>query len=255
MSSFAPELLQGKTFLVTGASSGIGAAVSRELAAVGARVIASGRNAERLQNLVAQLPSRDHLSAPMVLDSPDRIADWCRELALKSQGIDGIFHAAGTELIRPVRLTREAQLKEVLDASLLAAFGLARAAASRGVMKETGGSVVFMSSVAGLRGQGGMAAYSAAKAAVDGLVRSLAAELARRRIRVNSIAAGAVRTEMHDRLVNALGSEAVAEYEGRHLLGFGEPPDIAAAAIYLLSGLSKWVTGTTMVVDGGYIVR
>ena len=255
MSGFAPDLLQGKTFLVTGASSGIGREVARELAVVGARVIVSGRNSERLEALLAQLPSRGHSSSPMTLDNPDRIADWCKELALKEHGLDGIFHAAGTELIRPVRLTKEAQIKGVFESSLYAAFGLARAAASKGVMKDCGGSLVFMSSVAGLRGQNGMVAYSAAKAAIDGLVRSLAVELAHQRIRVNSIAAGAVQTEMHDRLTTGLSPEAIAEYEGRHLLGFGEPGDIAAAAVYLLSGLSRWVTGATWIVDGGYTLR
>ncbi len=255
MSGFAADLLQGKTFLVTGASSGIGAAAAREIAAVGARVIVSGRDSERLQGLIAQLPARDHMCAPLALENPDRVADWCTELALKEQGLDGIFHAAGMELIRPVRLTKETQLQRMLQSSLYAAFGLARAAASKGVMKESGASLVFMSSVAGLRGQSGMTAYSAVKAGIDGLVRSLAVELARQRIRVNSIAAGAVRTEMHNRLLKVLGADAIADYEDRHLLGFGEPGDIASAAVYLLSELSRWVTGTTWVVDGGYTLR
>lgn len=100
-----------------------------------------------------------------------------------------------------------------------------------------------------------MTAYSAAKAAVDGMMRSLAVELAPRGIRVNSIAAGAVETAMHGRLANTLPSAAMEAYEAKHLLGFGRPEDVASAAVFLLSPAARWITGTTMVVDGGFTVR
>jgi NAD(P)-dependent dehydrogenase (short-subunit alcohol dehydrogenase family) len=137
---------------------------------------------------------------------------------------------------------------------LYGSLGLARAAASRGVLNE-GASLVFMSSVAGLRGTAGMVGYSVTKAAVDGMVRSLACELAPRQVRVNSIAAGAVQTEMHERLSRTLGEQALGDYERRHLLGFGTPEDISAAALFLLSDGARWITGTTMSVDGGYTAQ
>jgi NAD(P)-dependent dehydrogenase (short-subunit alcohol dehydrogenase family) len=112
-----------------------------------------------------------------------------------------------------------------------------------------------MSSVAGSTGQVGMTAYSAAKSAIDGMVRSLACELASRQIRVNSIAAGAVHTAMHDRLTKGSSDDATHAYANAHLLGFGTPLDVAQAVIYLLSPASRWITGTTMFVDGGYAVR
>lgn len=100
-----------------------------------------------------------------------------------------------------------------------------------------------------------MTAYSAAKGGIDALVRSLACELAPRHIRVNSIAAGAVRTSMHERLTGTLGADSESDYAKRHLLGFGETQDIANVALYLLSDLSRWVTGATWAVDGGYSIR
>lgn len=114
---------------------------------------------------------------------------------------------------------------------------------------------MFMSSVAGLRGTAGMVGYSATKAAIDGMVRSLACELAPRLIRVNSIAAGGVQTEMHERLAKTMGEATLSQYEGRHLLGFGRPEDIANAALFLLGPGSRWITGMTMSVDGGFTAQ
>ncbi len=254
MSGFAPDLMRGKTVLVTGASSGIGRAVAQQIAAAGGRVYASGRDVPRVEALAAELPG-EHIAAPFVMQDADAVADWCKELAERHGALDGIFHGAGIELVRPARLTKSAQLQEVLSASVYAAFGIARAASSKGVMRDSNASLVYMSSIAGIRGQTGMSAYSASKGAIDAMVRSLACELAPRRIRVNSIAAAAVRTEMHSRLTRTLGTEGESDYQARHLLGFGEPADIANAALYLLSDLARWVTGATWIVDGGYSIR
>lgn len=100
-----------------------------------------------------------------------------------------------------------------------------------------------------------MAVYSAAKAAIDGMVRSLAIEFAPRRIRINSIAAGAVVTSMHERLAASATDDAMKAYEERHPLGFGQPEDVAQAAAYLLSQAGRWITGATWPVDGGYLAR
>ncbi|WP_334025909.1 SDR family NAD(P)-dependent oxidoreductase [Burkholderia gladioli] len=254
MTVFSERCLAGGTYLVTGASSGLGRAAALAIAAAGARVIAGGRDAERLAATLDALPGSDHVAAAHALDDADVCADWVAQLAELHGPLRGVFHAAGTELIRPARMTRQAQLDETFGASLFAAFGIARAAARKGVM-EDGASLVLMSSVAASTGQVGMTAYSAAKAGIEGLVRSLACELAPRRIRVNAIAAGAVRTAMHERLTRGSPDEAVAAYESSHLLGFGEPEDVAGAALFLLSGASRWITGTALAVDGGYRVR
>ncbi|WP_186258262.1 SDR family NAD(P)-dependent oxidoreductase [Burkholderia gladioli] len=254
MTVFSERCLAGGTYLVTGASSGLGRAAALAIAGAGARVIAGGRDAERLAATLDALPGSDHVAAAHALDDADVCADWVAQLAELHGPLHGVFHAAGTELIRPARMTRQAQLDETFGASLFAAFGIARAAARKGVM-EDGASLVLMSSVAASTGQVGMTAYSAAKAGIEGLVRSLACELAPRRIRVNAIAAGAVRTAMHERLTRGSPDEAVAAYESSHLLGFGEPEDVAGAALFLLSGASRWITGTALAVDGGYRVR
>ena len=255
MNTFSDTCLVNRTFLVTGASSGIGLAAAQLLSACGARLIISGRDLTKLELALASLDQRaEHLLEPQALVNADDTADWIKSLSQKYGPLNGIFHSAGSELIRPVRLTKQEQLNEVFSTSVFASFGVARAAGQKGVLVD-GASVAFMSSVAGSTGQAGMTAYSAAKASVDGMVRSLACELAPRRIRANSIAAGAVKTAMHERLVKNSGDAAMQSYEHAHLLGFGDPTDIANAVVFLLSDASSWMTGTTMFVDGGYVVR
>jgi NAD(P)-dependent dehydrogenase (short-subunit alcohol dehydrogenase family) len=254
MSIFKTDLFVGKTFLITGSSSGIGQGTAKLLSECGARVVLTGRNEERLKETLAQLSGNEHIVSPSQFSDADQTFDWLKSTLASTGPLDGVFHSAGIELIRPVRMIKQAQLNEVLGSSLFAAFGLARGLSQKNSLVD-GGSIVMMSSVAGSSGQMGLTAYSAAKSSIDGLVRSLSCELAPRKIRVNSIAAGAVNTAMHARLTAGNGDNATAVYEQSLLLGFGEVDDVAQAALYLLSPASRWITGTKMVVDGGYLVR
>lgn len=251
---FDKNALSGKRILVTGASSGIGKAAALIFAGCGAELILAGRNEERLTSVHASLPGSGHNTTSCEFSDADQVYEWISGLAAQYGAFSGVFHAAGVELLRPARMIKQQHLDYVYDSSINAAFGIARAASSRKCVND-GASIVFMSSVAALTGQQGLTAYSAVKAGINGMVRSLACELAPRRVRVNAIAAGAVQTEMHNRITRASGADAAAAYEAAHLLGFGTPKDIADAALFLHTDASKWITGTTLVVDGGYSTR
>jgi NAD(P)-dependent dehydrogenase (short-subunit alcohol dehydrogenase family) len=246
--------LVGRIFLVTGGSSGIGRATAKLLSECGAKVVIAGRNQERLNSTLDLLSGSGHQSFSSNFSNADEVFDWLKNVSEKVGPLDGVFHCAGVELVRPIRLTKQDHVNEVFSNSLFAAFGLARALSQKNSMKD-GGSILFMSSVAGNSGQVGMAAYSAAKSAINGLVRPLACEFAPRKIRVNSIIAGAVNTAMHERLTAGGSGDAITKYEQMHLLGFGDVSEIANSAVFLLGPGSQWITGSSMLVDGGYMVR
>ena len=250
---FNSNLFCNKRILVTGASSGIGRATSILLSQCQAKLVITGRNQLRLNETLAMLNGDDHQSIVCDLNDENNVLAMLEQATI-SQPLSGIFHAAGAELVRPARMSITKHYDEIFSASVKSALALSRGASMKNIMID-GGAILFMSSVAGQRGNSGMSIYSASKSAIDGLTRSLAVEFAPRKIRVNSIASGAVFTEMHQRLVGYLTDTQAEAYKNKHLLGFGEVLDIAQVAVFLLSQGGAWVTGATWSVDGGAMAR
>lgn len=247
---FDSDCLADRLVAVTGASSGIGRATAIMLSRCGARLALVGRDEGRLAETEALLAGRTHSIHAVDLDSADKAYEAVLGIARDHGPMEGIFHAAGMTLVLPVKMTKGKQLDAIFGANLHGAFGIARAAARQGTVSD-GGSLVFMSSSAGRKGRPALSAYCAAKAAVEGMVRSLAVEFASRRIRVNAIAAGAVETPMHTRFLSGVGDEVASDYRAIHPLGFGRPDDVASAAVFLISDGGRWITGTSLAVDGG----
>lgn len=247
---FAEDCLAGRRFMVTGASSGLGREAAVLISRCGGNVALVGRDEGRLAETLAAMAPGEHSTHSFEMSDAELVADSVQKAAKEGGIFDGIFHSAGTTMVLPAKLLKNRHLDEVFGANVRGAFGIARAAAKKGVLND-GGALIFMSSVASVTGRPALSAYCAAKAAVDGLVRSLAVEFADRGIRVNSITAGAVETAMHVEFVNSINDAARKDYEDFHLLGFGQPEDVAHAAVYLLSDGGQWITGAALAVDGG----
>jgi len=249
--------LKNKKILVVGATSGIGRQVAFDLLEAEVAVVLTSTKLEKLfdifgkpENLNGQVNVYEQLS----IDDFDIAVEDLLHICNQHGPFDGVFYSAGIAVMAPGKMLNAGDITNTFNSSFIGVAALGKVFSKKNTM-NIGGSIVVMSSVAGLRGKAGLSLYSASKAAVDGFIRSLSCELAKKKIRINSIAAGAVATEMHDHIVKQELGGVLENYENDHLLGFGLPSDISNAVRFLLSDLSRWITGTVMVVDGGYSVR
>ncbi len=244
--------LENQRIMVTGASSGIGKETSILLSELGANLILVARNREQLEFVKEKLSKGDHSIYVFDLDQTEQIPTFLKNVSKEVEPLSGIFHAAGIDCMMPISMVKEKHIERTFRVSVYAAMMLARGLCSKGVRKNGSTSFVVMSSVSALMGAKALSVYAASKSAVDGMVRSLAIEFADKQIRVNSIVAGLVNTAMLREKKVSLTEESFTNLIKQHPLGIGEPRDIAMAAAFLLSDASKWITGTTLVVDGGF---
>lgn len=239
-----PFHLHGKSVLVTGASSGIGRAVAVECARVGARLVISGRNQERLDETMAMMKAVG--SGAHVAFAADVTDDAQLDLLVAAAGeIDGVVHCAGIDGVTPVRMVRPSFMSSVMDANFMAPLMLTQKLLYKKSLRN-GASIVFLSSIAAHTGTVGVGPYSATKGALEGVMRCLALEIAPRGMRANALAPGLVDTPLVNKVRDWLDEKAKM-----YPLGLGRPEDVAYAAIYLLADVSRKVTGTRLHLDGG----
>jgi len=247
----SPLDLSGRTVLVTGGSSGIGRETAIVLAELGARVVVTARRIHELEATIERLPSGDHAVEPFDMTDLEAIAGWFKSLASRYGPFHGVMHAAGLRKTIGLRGLSVEVLHQTFRLNLDSAVMLAKAFRQKGCVNPIG-SLVFVSSVSGIVGAPATAAYAASKAALIGLAKSLAIELAVEGIRVNCIAPGVVESEMTDEIRRTLSDEQFAVIVAQHPLGLGTTRDVAYAAAYLLSDAARWMTGHTLVLDGGF---
>jgi len=249
---YNPFSLEGKTVLVTGASSGIGRGISVECSKMGARVVINGRNQERLQKTFDQLEGEGHIQIVADLSKQEDI----ERLANEVPDLNGFVNSAGIPKICPVKRIDRQTLEEIMNVN---AFGpiLLTSQLLRKKKLQKKSSIVLIASISGVcMANTGEGPYAATKAALAGYTKTAAFELAAQCTRVNTICPGLVPTEILT-LSNEMFSEDQLKETmyGRYpLKRVGTPEDIANGAIYLLSDASSWVTGINLVIDGGYTV-
>jgi len=244
-----PFSLEGKTILVTGASSGIGRAIAIDCSKMGAKIVITARNEVRLTETFSSLAGQNNLKiiADITMDKPKIIESL--------PALDGFVNAAGIIGIQPFHFISEGEIKKMFEVNFFSPVLLAQQIIKKKLLKKNS-SIVFISSLAGnVIASKGNAAYSASKSALTAIAKTMALELAFKRIRVNSILPGMVKTEMMESFLQSLTSEQLEEDEKKYPLGYGSPEDVALAAIYLLSDASKWVTGSSLIMDGGYSLQ
>jgi len=241
--------LAGKKILVTGASSGIGRQIAIEISNAGATAIITGRNNDRLHETIKSLSPGDHKMFAADLNREEEL----NALVAGTEKIDGLVLSAGIMKTIPFRLLNRQVLQEVMETNFIGQVLLVNKLIQKKLIANEA-SIVFISSIGGnVVGTVGNAAYSASKGAIEGIQKVMALELAPKKIRVNSILPGMVRTEMWSN--GSVSEEQLAEDEKKYPLGYGEPSDVAHGCIYLLSHASRWVTGSSLVMDGGFSIQ
>ena len=249
---YNPFSLEGKTVLVTGASSGIGRGIAVECSKMGAKVVINGRNKERLQKTFDQLEGEGHIQIVADLSKQEDIERLVDEVP----ALNGFVNSAGIPKICPVKRIDRQTLEEIMNVN---AFGpiLLTSQLLRKKKLQKKSSIVLIASISGVcMANTGEGPYAATKAALAGYTKTAAFELAAQGTRVNTICPGLVPTEILT-LSNEMFSEDQLKETmyGRYpLKRVGTPEDIANGAIYLLSDASSWVTGINLVIDGGYTV-
>ncbi|HOI86305.1 MAG TPA: SDR family oxidoreductase [Lentimicrobium sp.] len=239
--------LNGKTILVTGASSGLGRQTAITASSYGARLVITGRNKEKLEETYAQLKGEGHVMIPADLTVQADID----MLAASVPVLNGIVHSTGISDLSPARFIAAETIEKTFSISynapvLLTAGLLAKKKAAKGDC-----SIVFISSISTRYPFVGGAMYISAKAALEAYARVLALELAPKGIRVNCVAPAFVRTPMLDDTAANYSQEAVNMIEARQILGLGDPEDVANSIVYYLSPASKWVSATSLILGGG----
>jgi NAD(P)-dependent dehydrogenase (short-subunit alcohol dehydrogenase family) len=244
---YNPFTLENKTILVTGASFGIGKATAIECSRLGAKLVVTGRNEERLNLTLTELEGKDHLAIVADLTSDESV----NALVEQCPKIDGLVNNAGSTVTVPVQFINRDKLESLIQVNTVAPILLFQRLMKAKKLGK-GASIVFTASISGLCCAGlGNSLYSTSKAAIGGFVKNAALELAGKNIRVNAVCPGMIDTHILD--AGIVGADDLERERKKYpMKRFGKPEEVAWSIIYLLSDASSFTTGSTLVMDGGF---
>jgi len=251
---YNPLDLAGKRILVTGASSGIGRACAVMASKLGANVILIARRKDALEETLGMMDGNNHLILPMDLSNCGEIARLAQGYDFKVNKINGLVHAAGVMEIIPLAGLRESAFLQTMTVNCVSYIELARIFSKKIYSCDKASFVAISSTASAIAWKGGVA-YCASKAALDAATRVMALELSHRQLRFNTVQPSYVRTDMVVRDAEEKGVDVNAFVEQNQPLGLGEVDDVAHAVCFLLSDASRFITGTNLVVDGGYLAQ
>jgi NAD(P)-dependent dehydrogenase (short-subunit alcohol dehydrogenase family) len=239
--------------LVTGASGALGGHFARMLARSGMRVALGARRVESLRRTMSEIAAEggDAIAIALDVTDPDSVAAAMKAVVGAMGGLDVLVNNAGIAATRPLLDQSEADWGEVLDVNLTGAWRVAQAAARQMVAAGSGGSIIHIASILGLRVVARVPAYVASKAGLIHLTRAMALELARYDIRVNAIAPGYIRSDINNDFFATTAGEAMVKRIPQRRLG--EPEDLDGPLLLLASDASRYMTGSVITVDGGHL--
>jgi len=244
---YNPFSLEGKIILVTGASSGIGRSIAVESAKMGANLIITGRDEQRLKQTFTALVGTGHIMKTADLSNDAEL----NELVSFVPQIDGIAHVAGIVKPKPFQFLNRGELGTIMEVNFYAPVLLTNQLVREKKIGKNA-SIVFISSISGTKvSYIAGSAYSASKGALNGIVKGMALDLASKNIRVNTVVPGMIETGILDG--SGVSNDDLVEDRKRYpLRRYGKPEEVAFAAIYLLSDASAWTTGSNILLDGGF---
>lgn len=250
-----PMYLKGKNIMVTGASSGIGKGIAILLSKLGANIIMVARNEEKLKETYDELEPGNHSYYLMDLNNLDEIENMIKNVCSNGEKLNGLVHSAGISMTIPLQYLKLSDVENIMSVNFYSFLEMVKHFSKR-KYNDNGGSIVAISSISSRVGARGLTAYCASKGALESAIRSMALELAPKNIRINAIAPSIIATQIYDGLKDIVNNnDFEADLNKRQIMGVGNPEDVANAAAFLLSDASRFITGTSMVVDGGYLAH
>lgn len=248
---YNPFTLEGKTILITGASSGIGQATAIECSKLGATVVASGRNEQRLQETFSSLDfsySQKHMQILADLTDDESLSNLVNLIV----PIDGLVNNAGVNKVKPISFIKQEDFNYVFQTNTFSGIHLLRLLSKKKKLNRNC-SIVFTSSVSAFYNASGRALYASSKAALTSLMRSVALEFSEKGIRANAVHPGMIDSKMMHEVLS--GEDIEKDLLNYPLKRYGKPNDVAWAIVYLLSDASSWMTGSSIVIDGGFMLK
>lgn len=247
---FKEDCFRDKRFLITGASSGIGAYIALTLNNLGAEIIAIGRDSKKLESKRDKAKARFHIIAKDISDISG-LDKWSLDLAKEYGSFDGAVLSAGLQQTAPITSVLSVEgARDLFNVNYFGNLQILKGLLDKRAKSNSGASFVWISSNASIKAQKGLANYSASKAGVNAAVKSIALEIAPK-YRINAISPGFVLTEMIEAWSSVYDSEYIAQMDKSYPLGIGKLEDIAPLVVFLLSKDSGWITGQNIIIDGG----
>ncbi|GFI51553.1 3-oxoacyl-[acyl-carrier-protein] reductase FabG [Lachnospiraceae bacterium] len=250
-----PMDLTGKIYLVTGASAGLGRQACITLSQLGAKVILLARNEKKLQESLGLLEGSGHSCYAFDLNKVEELEKLVKKIISENGSLDGFVHCAGIEGTNLLSKTTYDFMQEVMRVNVFSFIEIVRVITKRKNYNAEA-SIVAISSIMSIRGEKAEIAYCTSKGALDSAVMAMAMELGeKKKIRVNTVNPGWIKTNMYDKYVETFGGEAEEKLKCRQFLGVADPIDVSNVIAFLLSSAAAKITGQSIVVDGGWTVN